>query len=196
MEEVLELLKTLESQLEGKKFFGGDNIGFVDIVAVFAALWLGALLEVAGVDMLNDEKLPLLCKWIDEFNKCSVVKDTLPPRQMCLLAVRKACAIKGKEQEQAKEEAIDLLKTLEGQLKDKRFFGGDTIGLVDTVAIVTWYWVQVIQEAMGLELLTEERFPVLFRWRDDCANCSGIKESLPPRDKLLALIKDRYMPSD
>ncbi|KAG5550353.1 hypothetical protein RHGRI_015348 [Rhododendron griersonianum] len=70
---------------------------------------------------------------------------------------------KGKEQEQAKEEAIDLLKTLEGQLKDKRFFGGDTIGLVDIVAIVTWYWVQVIQEATGLELLTEERFPELFR---------------------------------
>lgn len=113
-----------------------------------------------------------------------------------MLAVQKACASKGKEQEQAKEEAIDLLKTLEGQLKDKRFFGGDTIGLVDIVAIVTWYWVQVIQEAMGLELLTEERFPVLFRWGDDCANCSGIKESLPPRDKLLALIKDRYMPSD
>ncbi|XP_058215970.1 probable glutathione S-transferase [Rhododendron vialii] len=116
--------------------------------------------------------------------------------EQCLLAVRKACARKGKEQEQAKEEAIDLLKTLEGQLKDKRFFRGDTIGLVDTVAIVTWYWVQVIQEAMGLELLTEERFPVLFRWGDDCANCSGIKESLPPRDELLALIKDRYMPSD
>ncbi|KAI8556766.1 hypothetical protein RHMOL_Rhmol05G0280800 [Rhododendron molle] len=109
---------------------------------------------------------------------------------------QKACASKGKEQEHAKEEATDLLKTLEGQLKDKRFFGGDTIGLVDTVAIVTWYWVQVIQEALGLELLTEERFPVLFRWGDDCANCSGIRESLPPRDKPLALIKDRYMPSD
>lgn len=84
MEEVFELLKTFESQLEGKKFFGGDNIGFVDIVADFAALWLGVLLEVAGVDLLNDEKLPLLCKWIDEFNKCSAVKETLPPRQMIL----------------------------------------------------------------------------------------------------------------
>ncbi|KAH7866439.1 hypothetical protein Vadar_020502 [Vaccinium darrowii] len=84
MEEVLGLLKTLESQLEGKKFFGGDNIGFLDIVADFAALWLGVLLEVAGVDLLNDSKLPLLCKWIEEFNNCPVVKETLPPRDMLL----------------------------------------------------------------------------------------------------------------
>ncbi|KAH7866695.1 hypothetical protein Vadar_023678 [Vaccinium darrowii] len=116
--------------------------------------------------------------------------------EQCLPVIVKACSSKGKEQEQAKEEAIDHLKTLECQLKDKRFFGGDTIGLVDIVAIVIWYWLQLIQEAVGLELLTEERFPTLFKWGDDYVNCIGIKECLPPRDKLLAVVKERFKPSD
>ena len=36
-----EVLKFLEDELQGKKFFGGDSIGLVDIVANFIAFWLG-----------------------------------------------------------------------------------------------------------------------------------------------------------
>ncbi|GLT37529.1 hypothetical protein SLA2020_118400 [Shorea laevis] len=46
VEESLEGLKTLESALEGKRFFGGDGIGLVDIAASFIAFWLGAIQEL------------------------------------------------------------------------------------------------------------------------------------------------------
>ncbi|TXG53578.1 hypothetical protein EZV62_018834 [Acer yangbiense] len=42
---------------------------------------------------------------------------------------------KGEDQEVAKKELIELLKTMEGELGDKHFFGGDTIGFLDVVLV-------------------------------------------------------------
>ena len=44
--------------------------------------------------------------------------------------LRKAGLVKH-EREKTTEEAIELLKILENELKDKKFFGGETIGFVD-----------------------------------------------------------------
>lgn len=79
-EEAHELLGTLEGELKGKKFFGGKTVGFVDIVASFVGHWVGALQEAAGVDVLTEDKLPVLCKWAEEFRNCPVVKENLPQR--------------------------------------------------------------------------------------------------------------------
>ncbi|KAL8102287.1 hypothetical protein AgCh_026968 [Apium graveolens] len=75
-------LKTLENELEGKKFFGGDEIGLVDITANVIALWLGVLLDLSGIELLTKEKLPRLCQWIDDYLDNSVLKDTLPAREV------------------------------------------------------------------------------------------------------------------
>ncbi|KAF2306211.1 hypothetical protein GH714_015840 [Hevea brasiliensis] len=97
-----------------------------------------------------------------------------------------------KEREKAIEEAIVHLKTLENELKDKKFFVGETIGVVDIVANSIGFWLGVIQEATGIELVTKERFPILSNWIDEYVSCSVIKENLPPRDKLLAAFKSRF----
>lgn len=47
MEQSKEYLELLENELKGKKFFGGDIIGIVDIAATFIALWAIGLQEVA-----------------------------------------------------------------------------------------------------------------------------------------------------
>lgn len=62
----------------------------------------------------------------------------------------------GVEQEKAIEEARVYLNTLENEIKDKKFFGGEGIGLVDIVANVIGLWVEVVQEAMGIEILSQE----------------------------------------
>ncbi|XP_059667876.1 glutathione S-transferase U8-like [Cornus florida] len=110
----------------------------------------------------------------------------------CAPAIWKANWSKDKEKEEAMEEAHELLKTLESELKGKRFFGGDDIGLVDIVANFIAFWAGLIQEVSGTELLTREKFPVLFKWIDEYVNCSVIKENLPPRDKLTAFFRARF----
>ena len=76
-----EYLELLENELKGKKFFGGDTIGIVDIAASFVALWAIVLQEVAGISLINEEKHPILCNWIEEFLSSEVVKESLPERE-------------------------------------------------------------------------------------------------------------------
>nr|AGH14251.1 glutathione S-transferase [Musa acuminata AAA Group] len=80
MEQAKECLHLLEEELKGKKFFGGDSIGMVDIAASFIAHWLGVLEEVAGISLLDEEKYPNLCKWTEEFLKSDAVMECLPKR--------------------------------------------------------------------------------------------------------------------
>lgn len=113
--------------------------------------------------------------------------------EKCRVALRNAYGCQERErEEEATREACEHLKTLENELKDRRFFGGDTIGLVDIVANFICFWLGAIQEALEIKLFTEERFPKLYKWSEEFANCSIIKESLPPRDKLIAFMRRRY----
>lgn len=74
-------MKTLENELKGKKFFGGDEIGLVDITANVIAFWFDVLLELLGIKLLTKEKLPRLCEWIDNYLDNSIIKGTLPTRE-------------------------------------------------------------------------------------------------------------------
>lgn len=81
-----ESLTLLEAQLpEGKRFFGGDAIGFLDIAASGLALWLGVFEEMAGVRLLAEETHPALCRWAREYAAEESVKQCTPDRG-CMLA--------------------------------------------------------------------------------------------------------------
>ncbi|CAI8600931.1 unnamed protein product [Vicia faba] len=103
-----------------------------------------------------------------------------------LPAIWNACRGAEKGSDKAVEEAFEALKLLEDEIKDKRFFGGETIGLVDIAASFIGYWVDILQEIAGLELLTIEKFPKVFKWSQEFINHPVIKEGLPPRDELFA----------
>ncbi|KAK4738302.1 hypothetical protein R3W88_001999 [Solanum pinnatisectum] len=81
-DETFEVLRYLENELQNKKFFGGDNIGFIDIVASYIALWFGAIQEAIGMELLTKQKFPKLSKWIDEFLSSRIVKENLPTREV------------------------------------------------------------------------------------------------------------------
>ncbi|XP_050205782.1 probable glutathione S-transferase [Mercurialis annua] len=99
---------------------------------------------------------------------------------------------RGEEREKAIEEACQHLKTLENELKDKKFFGGETIGLVDIAANFLGFWVGIVQEAIDVEFLTKEKFPILCNWTEEFCNCDVIKETLPPKDKLFGMFQSRF----
>ncbi|KAJ1284454.1 hypothetical protein BS78_03G205300 [Paspalum vaginatum] len=78
--ETKESLRVLDAQLEGKRFFGGDALGFVDLAACTLAHWLGVLEEVAGVRLMADGEYPALRRWAKEYVSVEVVKRSLPDR--------------------------------------------------------------------------------------------------------------------
>ncbi|ONK62821.1 uncharacterized protein A4U43_C07F8480 [Asparagus officinalis] len=81
IEQTRENLKILEEELKGKKFFGGDAIGLVDIVASYIAFWTGVIEKVNGVYLNNEENHSNLLKWSQEFLISGVVNKSLPNRE-------------------------------------------------------------------------------------------------------------------
>ncbi|KAH0782381.1 hypothetical protein KY290_001979 [Solanum tuberosum] len=77
----MEKEKKRNNELQNKKLFG-DNLGFVDIVASYIALWFGAIQEAIGMELLTEQKFPKLSKWIDEFLSSRIVKGNLPTREV------------------------------------------------------------------------------------------------------------------
>ncbi|KAM0898029.1 hypothetical protein ACQ4PT_022194 [Festuca glaucescens] len=86
--EAKESLTLLEEQLpEGKRFFGGDAIGFLDIAASGVALWLGVLEEIAGVRLLDQEEHPALYRWAMDYAADEAVRQCTPDRDYLLVAL-------------------------------------------------------------------------------------------------------------
>nr|ANH58201.1 glutathione S-transferase [Dracaena cambodiana] len=79
VEELKERLKTLERYLQGKKFFGGESIGMVDIVTGWITIWYGIIEEIVGVQIIDEKELPLISEWARNFLELEPVKESMPP---------------------------------------------------------------------------------------------------------------------
>lgn len=82
IEEAQETLEPLEKELKNKLFFGGDKIGFVDIVGLVLACWIPATEEAVGFELLSTHKFPNLTKWAQHFVNHSVAKEVLPQKDV------------------------------------------------------------------------------------------------------------------
>ena len=54
-----ENLKILESGLEGKRIFGGETMGFVDIAAGWIGCWAQMTGEIIGINLIDAETICL-----------------------------------------------------------------------------------------------------------------------------------------
>ncbi|GMH10195.1 hypothetical protein Nepgr_012036 [Nepenthes gracilis] len=86
-EEAKENLKILEKELQGNNTFGGERIGFVDIVANVIAYWVSVYEEAVEKKILTEE-FPALCNWRNEYVNNSIIKETLPPREKSIAHAR------------------------------------------------------------------------------------------------------------
>ncbi|PIA51966.1 hypothetical protein AQUCO_01000086v1 [Aquilegia coerulea] len=106
----------------------------------------------------------------------------------CKIAIFTVFSTVGEEQQKAAKEARQILKTFETGLKGK-FFGGETIGFVDIAAGWLAYWIRMIEEITGINLVEKDSTPLLSDWFQNFLNVEVVKERLPPRDELLEKTK-------
>ncbi|XP_039171631.1 glutathione transferase GST 23-like [Eucalyptus grandis] len=74
-----ESLKTLESGLEGKPFFGGETINFADVATGWIGCWARIVEEITSTSLIDAEKMPSLDAWFKRFLDVPVIKECMPP---------------------------------------------------------------------------------------------------------------------
>ncbi|KAL9686396.1 hypothetical protein QQ045_023854 [Rhodiola kirilowii] len=81
--EAREVLDILENELEGlgeKKYFGGEEVGMVDLEFGWLAYLLEMFEDISGFKIMSEWHLdlPRLKAWFGEFKNLDIVKDTFP----------------------------------------------------------------------------------------------------------------------
>ncbi|KAK7359185.1 hypothetical protein VNO77_01134 [Canavalia gladiata] len=79
-----EAIEKIEEEIKGKKFFGGDNIGYLDIALGWISYWLPIWEEVGSTQIIDPLKCSAITAWITNFLSHPAIKDTLPPRDKML----------------------------------------------------------------------------------------------------------------
>ncbi|OMO59029.1 hypothetical protein COLO4_34328 [Corchorus olitorius] len=98
------------------------------------------------------------------------------------------------EQEEAAKEVSEVLKTLEEKaIGEEKFFGGETINLVDISYGLLAYWLKNLEQVIGIQVLEPKTLPRLCRWAEDFLHVAVIKENIPDAHKMQAYMRGRRL---
>ncbi|XP_048425771.1 probable glutathione S-transferase [Pyrus x bretschneideri] len=106
---------------------------------------------------------------------------------------RKLWTTKGEEHDAANKEFLDCIGVLEGELEDKPFFGGETLGFVD-VALIPFYSWFLVYEKFG-NFSVEAEHPKFIAWVKRCMEKESVSKSLPEQEKVydfVALMRKKF----
>lgn len=77
----VEYLEKIEELIRGKRFFGGERLGYMDLMLGFVAYMLPIWEEVASMKILDPSRFPAIAAWTDNFLDHPVIKsEYLPPK--------------------------------------------------------------------------------------------------------------------
>ncbi|XP_027064701.2 probable glutathione S-transferase parA [Coffea arabica] len=93
-------------------------------------------------------------------------------------------ATKGEEQEAAKKELIGTVKTLEAELGDKTYFGGEDFGYVDVALIPFYNWFYTYETCGNFKI----ECPKLVEWAKRCMQRETVSKSLADPHKIYEFV--------
>ena len=81
--QVHENLALLEVELRdgafrGRRFFGGDEVGLLDVVLGCGSYWLAVFEDVTGVRLVDADAFPRFNAWLRDFEALDEVRETIP----------------------------------------------------------------------------------------------------------------------
>ncbi|XP_076931281.1 putative glutathione S-transferase [Bidens hawaiensis] len=104
------------------------------------------------------------------------------------LSGRKLYTTKGEEHEAARSEFIECLKLLEGELGDKPYFGGESLGFLDISFIPFYAWFQAYETYGNFNF--EHECPKLFAWAKRCIRDNeSVSKTLPEMPKVFDFVQ-------
>ena len=81
IQSALEDLEKIEGELKGKgKYFGGENLGYLDLALGCITYLVPVFEEVGSMTILDPVQLPCITAWMQNFLNHPVIKEDLPPR--------------------------------------------------------------------------------------------------------------------
>lgn len=85
LKEAREIMEKLEEDIKGKKFFGGDTIGYLDLTLGWITCFLPIWEEIGSTQILDPLKCPSISSWKINFLSHPIIKECLPPRDEMIL---------------------------------------------------------------------------------------------------------------
>ncbi|WOH13559.1 hypothetical protein DCAR_0833069 [Daucus carota subsp. sativus] len=74
---------------EGKAYFGGEKIGYIDIVLGSCLEFFKAMEQISGLKMLDEARTPELAGWAERFMSNDAVKNVLPETEKFVDVLRR-----------------------------------------------------------------------------------------------------------
>ncbi|XP_059650442.1 glutathione transferase GST 23-like [Cornus florida] len=75
----MENLKFIEEEIRGKKVFGGETIGFLELALAWMANLISVFEEVTGLKVVDSETFQLIFAWMKNFSDVPVIREHWPP---------------------------------------------------------------------------------------------------------------------
>lgn len=95
----------------------------------------------------------------------------------------KVWGTKGEDQVAAKKELLEHFKTLETELGDKPYYGGEIFGFVDIALMGYYSWFKTMEKFGDFSI--ESEFPKLIQWAKRCLERESVVKSLADSDKII-----------
>ncbi|KAG9442484.1 hypothetical protein H6P81_018338 [Aristolochia fimbriata] len=93
---------------------------------------------------------------------------------------------KGEAQAAAVKEFMDIVKTLEGALGEKDYFGGDSFGFLDIAIVPLTSWFNAYEQCGGFKV--EDECPKLSAWMKRCMDRDSVAKFCPDPAKVYEFV--------